>query len=300
MPTSKSVFGLKELILPLSRKEFLENHWLSNEWAYIKSDIKRFKRYSFVSKLLSVHDFAQKYKGRVSLIHRDKPALDVEGGVKALPFLEKGYTIYFRDVEDYFPMINKVVKQLAADLNMPKMTSEIFASSGKSGVGMHSDYHLNLNLLLSGKKEWLFAKNTALVNQTSICMPKGKKQVDQSQLKYLSGKLDAQMPFNAKRVTQNPGDLMFVPRGWWHSTISYGECVSVNFIFKDPTWARLFASALEAELLNDPQWRDFPYNLNSKIKSERDVALKHFQNLVDKYQKSLLNKSSDNIAKILK
>ncbi len=241
-------------------------------------------------------NFALKYKGKVSLIHREKPSIDINGGGNITPYLEKGYTIYFRDVERYFPKIDQSLNLLASDLGMPQMTSEIFASSGKSGVGMHSDYHLNLNLLLSGKKEWTFARNSSIINQTSIFLPKGKKQVDPIQLKYANGKLDSNMPPESKRVTQRPGDLMFVPRGWWHSTISHGDCVSVNFIFKNPTWARIFSLALESELLNYPQWRNFPYSLNSKNKLERNSALKTFSTLMDSYKKSLLNRSSDKLA----
>lgn len=284
------------MVSPLSVGEFFEKYWLPNEWIFIKSDISRFKTFPLISKLLSLKSFAPSYKGRVSLIHRDCPVFDVQGGDQALPYLEQGYKIYFRDVEDYFPEVDLVAKRLENDLEVPGFTSEIFASSGMSGVGMHSDYHLNLNPLLSGEKEWVYVKNTNIINQTSICLPSGVKQVDPTQLEYLKGTLVSTMPSNAQKVTQHPGDLMFVPRGWWHPTRSIGDCVSLNFIFKNPTWARLFASMLEKELVKNSEWRAYPYNINSQDVHRRKFAVDTFIKLIEFFKTQLKNGDSQKLA----
>lgn len=293
----QQIFGLKELIAPLSTEGFLEKYWLSNEWAFIASDIKRFESFPFIARVLELDSFISSYKGRVSLIHRDRPSFDVQGGDKVLPYFNEGYTVYFRDIEDYLPEVKAITRRLAADLAMPGFTAEIFASSGISGVGMHSDYHLNLNLLLSGEKEWMYAKNTNIVNQTSICLPNDVKQVDSTQLKYVNGELHSSMPSSAKKVTQKSGDLMFVPRGWWHTTRSIGNCLSLNFIFKKPTWARLFTLVLEQELLIDPRWREYPHGVNSHNVLRLESAMVVLEKLIDSYKKELDTENAGDMAR---
>ena len=293
MQNNNTVFGLKELVHPLSTEEFISSYWLTNKPGIIRSDPDGFPKLSFLSEICTLEAFAIKYPGRVSLISRDHPAFDVQGGVEALSYLENGYTIYFRDIENYLPSIQSVTKRLAEDFGVPFFTAEIFASSGVSGVPMHSDYHLNISLLLSGtRKEWTYAENTALRNQTAICLPANKRQIEQSQLQYIGKEpLANKMPESAVMVIQHPGDLIFMPRGWWHSTHSFGDCVSINFIMKKPNWAHLFAIATEKDLLTNHEWRAYPHGVAANDKRKK-LAIDELTKLIEQYKKHLQSETS--------
>lgn len=292
-------FGLKELVNPLAVEEFIEKHWLPNVPAVIHSSLDRFKEFSSLQKLLSLKEFAPHYYGRVSMIHPDGSATDVQSGSEALPYLDKGYTVYFRHIQNHFPEIRGVLDQLASDLSMPpnQFTAEIFTSSGLSGVPFHSDYDLNMSLLLSGeRKEWTYAKNDSISNQTGICMPADRDQIEPKQMEYLTDvPLPTEMPADSVTGILRPGDLIFMPRGWWHTTHSVGECLCVNFVMKGPHWAHLLSIALEKELVADSQWREYPYWVAVKGE-QREVAVKKLAGLIKNLKDSFSEMSAHDLA----
>lgn len=297
-----ATFGLKELINPVTVESFVKDNWLANKPIVIHSDIKRFENFPFLFNLLSLKEFAPKYHGRVSMIHPDGTSLNVQNGREAVPYLEKGYTVYFRHIQNYFPEIQTVLNQLAKDLGMPanQFTAEIFTSSGISGVPFHSDYDLNFSLLLSGeRKEWKYAENTSILNQTGICMPANVDQIEPSQLKYLTDKpLPSEMPANSVTGVLKPGDLIFMPRGWWHTTHSVGECLCVNFVMKGPHWAHFLATALEKDLVSKAIWRRYPYGVAANDGRE-NTAIDVFSELINELKDSLMQEDSKDIAKHL-
>lgn len=292
-------FGLKELVNPLTIEEFIKEHWLPNVPAVIHSSLDRFKEFPSLQKLLSLKEFAPHYYGRVSMIHPDGSAIDVQSGSEALPYLDKGYTVYFRHIENHCPEIRGVLDQLASDLSMPpnQFTAEIFTSSGLSGVPFHSDYDLNMSLLLSGeRKEWTYAKNDSISNQTGICMPADRDQIEPKQMEYLTDTpLPTEMPADSVTGVLRPGDLIFMPRGWWHTTHSVGECLCVNFVMKGPHWAHLLSIALEKELVADSQWREYPYWVAAKGE-QREVAVKKLAELIKNLKDSFSEMSAHELA----
>lgn len=299
MTQNNGSFGLKELVSPLPIDEFINEHWLRNVPVVIHSDLSRFSKFPSLQELLSFENFANTYHGRVSMIHPNGSSVDVNAGSEALTYLSKGYTVYFRHIQNYFPKIRLVLDQLASDLSMPpsQFTAEIFTSSGLSGVPFHSDYDLNLSLLLSGEsKEWTFAKNLSILNQTGICMPAGVEQIESSQTKYFTDiPLPSKMPPESVTEVLRPGDMIFMPRGWWHATRSVGNCLCVNFVMKGPHWARLFSSSLEKILVEDSRWRDYPYWVASQgVRKEEAVNV--LTKLVDDYKEALLTESSRELA----
>ncbi len=64
------------------------------------------------------------------------------------------------------------------------------------------------------------------------------------------------MPKSALTVELKPGSLLFVPRGYWHSTEAQGEALALNFTFTAPTWIDLFTTALRSRLALSHHWRE--------------------------------------------
>lgn len=298
MIDTSAVFGLRELLGSMPIDTFLENHWRKNKAIVIHDTLDRLCASEALSELLVLEDFARKYYGRVSMIHPDGRAIDVQSGEQALPYLSQGFTIYFRHIEQLFPKLKPILAQIAADTGMPasEFTAEIFTSSGESGVPMHCDYDYNLSLLLAGNKTWSFAENKGILNQTSIFMPRGREQIEPSQLAYRTKAphLDS-MPQSTVSEALVPGSLIFMPRGWWHTTHSTGTCVCVNFVMKGPHWARLFTHALEKELLPNPLWRAYPYDV-ARTDGGEEQALHDLSRLIDSLKQGLFSKPSNDIA----
>lgn len=292
-------FGLETLIYPMKTEDFIQKYWIENKPIVIHSGLERFKDFPYLFDLVQLERLEKDFFGRVSMIHPDGNALDVQTGKDAIPFLKKGYTVYFRHIQKYFKEIQGVLNKLASDLSMPSnnFTSEIFTSSGVSGVQFHSDYDLNISLLLSGgPKTWTYSKNDCVLNQTGILMPAGKKQIEPKQLEYLTNTfLPENMPDDSVSNVLMPGDLIFMPRGWWHTTHSIGDCVSVNFVMKGPHWAALFSKSLEEIIVSKPEWREYPYWAGAKD-SRKDFAISELSELIDGLKQSFLSKNSKELA----
>jgi ribosomal protein L16 Arg81 hydroxylase len=297
---NNEAFDLKTLIYPMSVDEFIQKHWIENKPVVIHSGLERFKGHEYLFDLLSLEKLGQEYHGRVSMIHPNGKAIDVQSGKDALPYLKEGYTVYFRHIQKYFPKIQGVLDNLAKDLSMPKrnFTSEIFTSSGISGVQFHSDYDLNISILLAGdNKTWKYAENKSILNQTGICMPAGKKQIEQKQVEYLTDTpLPSEMPDDSISETLLPGDLIFMPRGWWHTTHSVGDCISVNFVMKGPHWGSMFANSLESILVKDASWREYPYWSGSQDPIKRKIAVDNLSVLIEELKSTLFAKTSSEIS----
>jgi ribosomal protein L16 Arg81 hydroxylase len=264
----------------------------------LHGELERLQASDAISELLTLEKFAPKYHGRVSMIHPDGRAIDVESGKEALPYLQKGFTVYFRHVEKYFPNLQPILNKIAADTGMPpnEFTAEIFTSSGESGVPMHCDYDYNISLLLSGSKEWTFAENTGILNQTSIFMPANREQIEPSQLQYRTTEPQLEsMPATSQKGPLRAGSLIFMPRGWWHTTRSIGDCLCINFVMKGPHYARLFASALEKELLPDSEWREYPYDI-ARTDGREEKSIQKLTKKIEEFKSVLNNEDSHETA----
>src|SRR5262249_52899652 len=68
--------------------------------------------------------------------------------------------------------------------------------------------------------------------------------------------LPTKMPKSAQTIELKPGSMLFVPRGYWHSTEAQGEALALNFTFTAPTWIDLFTMALRSRLALSPAWRE--------------------------------------------
>lgn len=64
------------------------------------------------------------------------------------------------------------------------------------------------------------------------------------------------MPSDAQTFELKPGSLLFVPRGYWHSTLADGDSLALNFTYTAPAWIDLFMSALRSRLLQSELWRE--------------------------------------------
>ena len=261
---SPSDFDLKKLIAPSPVDDFLRHYWPYKP-IVIESNAERLNALLAIPELASVKALASRYRERVTILHPQGFAADVPDGATAIQFLRGGYTLYFRNIGRYLDVCRNAASVIAKELGIPtdSFTCEVFASSGESGVAMHCDYDVNFSILLAGRKEWTFAPNESVVNQTNIILPAGRTQPDQNQLRYITKDLPAEMPESATHVVLDPGGLVFMPRGMWHTTKSHGECLSINFVMKGPHWARLLCASLENKLMENPSWREYAYGVDA-------------------------------------
>jgi hypothetical protein len=98
---------------------------------------------------------------------------------------------------------------------------------GASGSGIPFHRHANAyNELLVGAKRWSF-------------LSPGDRDIDEGvrrrgHLAWLREVLPGLPPGDVLECTQQPGDVIFVPEGWWHATLNLGEVLAVAMLEWSP------------------------------------------------------------------
>jgi len=98
--------------------------------------------------------------------------------------------------------------------------ADLVFAVGASGSGIPFHHHTHAyNELLAGAKRWSF-------------LPPGDRDLDEGvrrrgHLAWLREVLPGLPPGGVLECTQQPGDVIFVPEGWWHATLNLGEVLAV-------------------------------------------------------------------------
>jgi hypothetical protein len=125
-------------------------------------------------------------------------------------------------------------------------TSRLWISAGGTHSVLHFDVAHNLHTVLRGKKRVTLYSWT----QSHLLYPRGllssmpnASHVDLAAPDYLRfPKLRQARPLAAEL---SPGDMLFLPGGWWHHVQTVEDCISVNAFFA----AGLHGAALTAVTL---------------------------------------------------
>jgi 50S ribosomal protein L16 3-hydroxylase len=280
------VFDLDALVAPTSAEAFVREYWPTRPGHFAANPAKLDTLFDEVPELMSGSEILTRFTDRVSILRPDGFYANVSDGVSALPFYSAEYTCFLRSVERFLPALESVVSGLASSLGMPRsaFSCDIFASTGRntssyehaSGLAVHSDAEVSLALLITGRKRWRWAPNSHIKNQTTTVVRDGDRQVDASQLE-LADKLPMphRMPPDAETADVKPGGLIFLPRGWWHTTTALGQCLQLNFTMHGPTWIEVFLNSLSTRLTHNPHWREYAYGIagTEEQRSEARLAI---------------------------
>ncbi|WP_148193917.1 cupin-like domain-containing protein [Pseudomonas syringae] len=104
---------------------------------------------------------------------------------------------------------------------------EIFIGAAGSGTPLHVDLWLSHSwmLLVTGVKEWI------------IVSPSVSKQFDlekKTRLKAFNENITASLEgVEYYRFLQYPGEIVYVPSGWWHAVTNVKDSIGVSFNFMD-------------------------------------------------------------------
>lgn len=174
----------------------------------------------------------------------------------AKKLFQNGMGLLFNEAQHLTPVLQIWLEKIRADLGLSSQTYSrclIYATPDGKGTAPHFDQNINFILQIHGTKIWKLAANEHVENPlTRHTM--GTKP-DDEMATYIDQELPTQMPKSARTIELKPGSLLFVPRGYWHSTEAQGEALALNFTFTAPTWIDLFTTALRSRLALSPEWR---------------------------------------------
>ncbi len=198
--------------------------------------------------------------------------------------------LLFDDVQNTSPELSDWLGALRHDLGLPKSTygrCMVYATPDGKGAAPHFDQNVNFVLQLRGTKTWWLAPNGSVENPTQRHAM--GQALDPEVASYAHDTMPTAMPEEHREIVLKPGSMLFVPRGYWHSTQATGEALALNFTFSQPTWVDLFTLALRSRLSLSPEWRDLADGVASAEKSRRSAAHRTFDALLMELRADLPN-----------
>jgi hypothetical protein len=160
-------------------------------------------------------------------------------------------------VERFLPPVEAWLTALRTELGLPpgcEPRSIIYVTPRGAGNSPHFDANANFVVQIRGTKRWRLAPNTHVPDPTDRwAMNEGPLPAELQG--YALTPLPTGMPADAEQIDLKPGSVLFVPRGYWHSTEADEDTLALNFTFGQPTWADVVLGALREKLLKDRTWR---------------------------------------------
>lgn len=197
----------------------------------------------------------------------------------AKKLFQNGMGLLFNEAHRISPVLKTWLEKIRADLGISAQTYSrclVYATPDGKGTAAHFDQNINFVLQIHGTKIWQMAPNEHLANP--LTRHTMGTEPDNEMAGYLDEELPTKMPKSAKTIELKPGSVLFVPRGYWHSTEAQGEALALNFTFTAPTWIDLFTNALRSRLALSPEWRETANGVSDT--DRRDEAEAYLETLL--------------------
>jgi 50S ribosomal protein L16 3-hydroxylase len=268
--------GLSALISPYQAESFIKESWPHEPFVVhgLKETVAQLTDLPF---LQSLDSLLNSWPGLVQAHLPD--VSDESSSVDATPkdakkLFANRLGLLFNNVQTISPELKIWLAALMRDLGLPKSTYArciVYATPDGKGTAAHFDQNINFVLQLHGTKTWWLAPNGSVNNPTqrfTIGQP-----LDPELASYAYEEMPLEMPREGRReIILKPGSMLFVPRGFWHSTSATGEALALNFTFSQPTWIDLFTLALRSRLSLSPEWRELADGVNSTDQNRKSIA----------------------------
>jgi 50S ribosomal protein L16 3-hydroxylase len=250
--------GLDALIHPRSRAELLAS-FRDGEPFVVHGAHEAMAELAALPLLTSLDTLLQSWPYQVQ-VHLPEVA-DEASSISATPqdarkLFATGMGLLFDEIHTISPVLARWLEALRKDLGLSALTQGrcmVYATRDGRGTATHFDQNVNFVLQLHGTKTWWLAPNTHVTDpltRYTIGQP-----IDPELHSYAHDAMPAAMPEDRRSIVLAPGSMLFVPRGFWHSTEAAGDALSLNFTYSAPSWIDLVTAALRGRLAQSPAWR---------------------------------------------
>src|SRR5439155_1048309 len=247
---------LGALTAPHSAVEFLRDYWPDKAFA-AHGDPARLPAFLRASELDSVEALSRVYRGNLRFTsgRRYQKMLAIDQ-VHATSLYRMGLTVQFEDISPFVATTAPDLRRLEAELGVAggAARASVFASPFSDGLSVHFDAQDLFSIQLKGTKRFRIAP------VRELRYPVGTQFVpDTEPFDFLYPQVPGGFPDPAgadfTTVEMQPGSVLFLPRGTWHTTESGGDSLSVSIGLYLPSAADCVLEQLQLLLLQDPEWR---------------------------------------------
>ena len=241
--------GLSSFIRPLTVADFLEKYEnnipvaLHNQ----KNDLKPLFELPLLSSLETLlENWPKTVQAHLPDLRDESSAIEVNAQ-DARKLFANGMGLLFNEVHTHQTILQTYLETLRLDLGLSRLAYGrclVYATPAGKGTAPHFDQNINFVLQIHGVKTWYLAPNQHL--QNPLTRHTMGSEPDSEMLSYLEQPLPQKMPADVETVVLKPGSFLFVPRGYWHSTVAQSDALALNFTFTPPTWIDIFTTALKS------------------------------------------------------
>jgi ribosomal protein L16 Arg81 hydroxylase len=247
---------LQALIAPHTIEHFYAAFWPDRHFA-VHGPLERLPEIFRARELHDFHELARKYTGYCAITSRDKDGIMIEAKENPDILFRMGLTIFLSDIAASVPGCRRFLRQLESELGIREGISRIglFASPESSGLQTHYDVYDIFSIQLIGTKRFRVARNDKIPFPCTKQYARGKQAYDDLFPQAINGYADPDaVPYET--VDMKPGSVLFLPRGYWHTTEASDEVsVSVSIGFETPTALDCILPLVKSYLMQDPKWR---------------------------------------------
>jgi ribosomal protein L16 Arg81 hydroxylase len=262
-------FSLQDLIAPMGPEEFLRSFWGQTP-LYIPGHKDKFQT------LFSMDRLQQRLRPWTPAQSRPRHSefgdllirASFDRGrnpVRVAPFeamhlYNAGATLCIDGIASADRRLMSTARNIRRELNyVGPADFRVYLSPDGQGFDTHFDARIATTLQISGRKRWTFSGERALewppypVNSGEGRVLEPSRQIQ----KWEEFKHPKDCSF--QEVILQPGDVLCLPAGCWHSAQAIGHSLALNLAFGGPgvSWG-ILSSVLTALLIQQPGWRSPP------------------------------------------
>jgi len=260
---------LEELVNPLSCEEFV-NSYFSSTSLNVKGHPNKFDHIFSWEKLRQALARGQKIQDKRYNIMASFAGGEASGSTRRMmeahhnqvsELLNAGATICITNIHMADPFLARWAQAIRTQLNFTGTVGvNCYVSADGSGLPMHYDKRVATSIQIAGKKRWRYSIETAKA------WPDSNEIYQQGQTDSSVGKLPDEMEFH--EVELNPGDLLCLPAGAWHSARGVGYSLALNLYFSPRNLLDQLIPLLQDFAFSNENWRGGPPATLEKTQGE--------------------------------
>ncbi|HEX9953687.1 MAG TPA: cupin domain-containing protein [Allosphingosinicella sp.] len=251
-----------DLIAPLAPEQFLRDHF-GKRPLHIPADAAAAGRrgllsWQRLSELLAVRSHWT--PGNINLLMNSRPVaaehymdeVQVQSGTvtRADPakvdlFLSMGASLVANAVEDVAPEVREVVAMLGQTFSGTAGANAYCSFKDVQAFDSHCDLHEVFAVQLEGEKSWRIYANRADAPVASLSGDDAQALIDRAKGPVLM------------EVRLRPGDLLYIPRGFYHDALASSEASLHLTLSVAPLNGRILFRMLEEVAMEDPDFRAY-------------------------------------------
>jgi ribosomal protein L16 Arg81 hydroxylase len=160
-------------------------------------------------------------------------------------FLSIGASLVANSIEDISPEIRAITSTLSHELGGRAGANVYCSFKGIQAFASHCDLHEVFALQCEGEKVWRIYENRAVAPVDTLTGTDAQKIIDSAK-----GRV-------AMEVRLRPGDLLYIPRGYYHDALA-SSAASLHVTFSlAPLTGRAIFRVLEELSLEDVEFREY-------------------------------------------